>query len=182
MTITEKRARYIPTGARRISSKHSAACVHVYTKDGMLHAVAFRGARAFKPAWHYRFKTEAALENKINALFEIERENQEYRDSLNKEHTLKAGDILVSSWGYDQTNIDFYQVIAKRGKTMVELRELKQDRTGNGWGGSSRCTPRPNEFKGGSFRKKADGRNTCTMECGIAYEWDGTPQYWSSDH
>ena len=25
--------------------------------------------------------------------------------------TVKAGDILVSAWGYDQTNIDFYEVV-----------------------------------------------------------------------
>lgn len=27
-------------------------------------------------------------------------------------HSVKVGAIFVSSWGYDQTNIDFYQVVA----------------------------------------------------------------------
>lgn len=32
---------------------------------------------------------------------------------------LKVGDIFYSSWGYDQTNIDFYKVleITKSGKS-----------------------------------------------------------------
>ena len=34
---------------------------------------------------------------------------------------LEIGDILYSSWGYDQTNIDFYKVKRLAGKTMVEL-------------------------------------------------------------
>lgn len=28
------------------------------------------------------------------------------------EHGVKVGDFFVSSWGYDQTNIDFYKVVA----------------------------------------------------------------------
>jgi hypothetical protein len=35
----------------------------------------------------------------------------------------KVGDILESSWGYDQTNVDYYQVTKVKGK-MVEIREI----------------------------------------------------------
>lgn len=35
----------------------------------------------------------------------------------------KIGDLLCASWGYDQTNIDFYQVTQVKGK-MVEVREI----------------------------------------------------------
>lgn len=35
----------------------------------------------------------------------------------------KVGDILEASWGYDQTNVDYYQVTAVLGK-MVEIREI----------------------------------------------------------
>jgi hypothetical protein len=40
---------------------------------------------------------------------------------------VKIGDIFVSSWGYDQTNIDFYQVIDRTAK-MVTVREVKTTR------------------------------------------------------
>lgn len=36
-------------------------------------------------------------------------------------HSLKAGDILYSSWGYDQTNIDFYQVAQICGKKKIVI-------------------------------------------------------------
>ena len=35
-----------------------------------------------------------------------------------------VGDILYSSWGWEQTNIDFYQVVGLRGKHTLILREL----------------------------------------------------------
>ncbi len=39
--------------------------------------------------------------------------------------SLRVGDILYSSWGWEQTNIDFYQVVAIRGSA-VDLRQLDQ--------------------------------------------------------
>ena len=181
-TTTEKRQRYIPTSSRKISSKHSQAVVYIYTKNDKPCAVAFRGGRSFKPAWNYRFPSEAHMEHRIKQFFNIERKNHEYRESLKKAHTANVGDILVASWGYDQTNIDFYQVVELRGKTMVMLRELKQDRTGQGWGGSSRCTPRKDDFASEPFRKKLDANNVATIDHANAYPWDGKPCYWSSDH
>jgi hypothetical protein len=38
---------------------------------------------------------------------------------------VEIGHILVSSWGYDQTNIDYYKVIRKTA-AMVELRAIGQ--------------------------------------------------------
>lgn len=32
-----------------------------------------------------------------------------------------VGDVLVSSWGYDQTNVDFYQIVARPTQTFVEV-------------------------------------------------------------
>lgn len=40
------------------------------------------------------------------------------------EHSLKVGDILYSSWGYEQTNNTFFRVEKLVGKTMVTLREV----------------------------------------------------------
>ena len=46
----------------------------------------------------------------------VARSSEEFRRSL------RVGDILYSSWGWEQTNIDFYQVIAIRGSA-VDLRQ-----------------------------------------------------------
>lgn len=46
-------------------------------------------------------------------------------------HSFKVGDILYSSWGYDQTNIDLYQITELNGASMVTLKpvylEIKED-------------------------------------------------------
>lgn len=38
----------------------------------------------------------------------------------------QVGDILTSSWGYDQTNVDCFQVVAI-GKHSVRLRQIKTE-------------------------------------------------------
>lgn len=35
----------------------------------------------------------------------------------------KVGDVMYASWGYDQTNIDFYVVVGLRGSTQVVVQE-----------------------------------------------------------
>lgn len=40
---------------------------------------------------------------------------------------VKIGDIYYSSWGYEQTNVDFYQVVAFKGKGTAVLREIRKE-------------------------------------------------------
>lgn len=37
---------------------------------------------------------------------------------------VKVGDIFEASWGYEQTNVDFFQVIALVGESSVRVREV----------------------------------------------------------
>ena len=69
-----------------------------------------------------------------------------YRLHTAAPHDLKVGDILYSSWGYDQTNIDFYQVTAV-GVHSVKIREIEQKVVG-GSTGSDLVTAEPGKFKG----------------------------------
>ena len=43
---------------------------------------------------------------------------------------MKKGDILVSSWGYEQTNINFYEVVKATAKTVL-LVALRSERHKN---------------------------------------------------
>ncbi|MCW7416708.1 hypothetical protein OHC89_26490 [Escherichia coli] len=38
--------------------------------------------------------------------------------------TIRIGDIFHTHWGYEQTNIEFYQVVSLHGKKTVGLREI----------------------------------------------------------
>ena len=44
-------------------------------------------------------------------------------EKINK-YGVKVGDIFYASWGYEQTNVDFFQVIALVGETSVRVREV----------------------------------------------------------
>lgn len=37
---------------------------------------------------------------------------------------VKVGDLFYSSWGYEQTNVDFFQVVALVGKKSVRVKEV----------------------------------------------------------
>ncbi|EEV7910577.1 hypothetical protein [Escherichia coli] len=41
--------------------------------------------------------------------------------------TVSVGDVFVSSWGDEQTNVDFYQVVSLHGKTMVSVRKIRAE-------------------------------------------------------
>ena len=70
----------------------------------------------------------------------VARSSEEFRRSL------RVGDILYSSWGWEQTNIDFYQVIAIRGSA-VDLRQLDQRTTEDSYMCGT-TVPLPDVFKG----------------------------------
>ena len=38
------------------------------------------------------------------------------------EHTVEVGDIFGASWGYDQTNVDFYKVVRVSAKSVWVVR------------------------------------------------------------
>lgn len=80
---------------------------------------------------------------------------------------ININDILYSSWGYEQTNIDYYQVVRKTAKKLW-VRKLKSTRTETGFM-SGPCVPHPNEFISQEFSifpdkyKKWQGRPlTCS--------------------
>ena len=102
------------------------------------------------------------------------------------EHSLREGNILYSSWGYDQTNVDFYQVVRITPKKVV-LRELQTliKETGFMCGEASTL---PNLFK--DHNKANPNLITCKVshskyfgDCvyfryrGAAQKWDGEPKF-----
>ncbi len=51
--------------------------------------------------------------------------------TITPQHDLQEGDILCSTWGYDQTNVDFYRVEEIRGKKKVMLSHLRNKTVAN---------------------------------------------------
>ena len=76
-----------------------------------------------KKVW-YGYKDEETVRNAIAAA-EGEKTTAEAKtaEKVNK-YGVKVGDIFSASWGYEQTNVDFFQVIALVGETSVRVREV----------------------------------------------------------
>jgi hypothetical protein len=93
------------------------------------------------------------------------------------ENGFKVGDLLSYSWGYEQTNVDFFEVVGLTAKT-VTLREVERRVTENGFMcGTS--VPVPGAYRGEPMRKKVGGTPDAprvSMDYGSARKWDGKPE------
>jgi len=91
----------------------------------------------------------------------------------------KVGDILYSSWGYDQTNIDFYEIVRVTG-SMVVVRKLEK-RVVRSSGSTDYVVPVPGQYSGAPLRRKfgpgwRGGVAISINTFAGAYTWDGTPK------
>lgn len=71
------------------------------------------------------------------------------------EHDLKVGDVVRSSWGYDQTNVNHYQITKLIGKRTVEVRELVEHKESTG-DMTGHVAPVWGEFIGEPMRRTVD--------------------------
>lgn len=127
--------RYVPENSTTIENEELKLTVYLYTNyNGKPTAIAYSG-KSSKPDFHFSFKDEARriefINDKINNRLAIKKSNDEWKEKRKKENEklineVKVGDIFYASWGYEQTNIDFFQVVAK-SKSMLTIRELKSE-------------------------------------------------------
>ena len=95
------------------------------------------------------------------------------------QHQVQVGDILNASWGYNQTTVNFYQVISLVGKRTVTLREVEKKTVRSETSGDY-VIPKPNSFKSSKIYKKrlgSDGSSVQIDSSIYAYKWGGKPQF-----
>jgi predicted RNA-binding Zn-ribbon protein involved in translation (DUF1610 family) len=154
--------------------------IRAYQQNGRWIGVAFAG-KANRPLWNYSFRDRSQLDRKIAETVEDRKKKMEYKQNRMEEkrqfsHSLKEGDILYASWGYDQTNVDFYQV-TEVGAKSVKIREIGQKVVG-GSVGSDLVVPVPNHFTGPEQMKIVSTGNSVRIKSySSAYRWDGKPQH-----
>ena len=153
---------------------------YVSKASGKFMAVAFQG-RAQKPLWQYAFRSESQRKQYIKKSIEsrkksLERKKERQDERKNFKHDLKVGSILYASWGYDQTNIDFYQVIEAKAKSVV-IRKIGS-RVARSERGADYVVPAPNKFTGKAMTKRVSPGNSVRIASySSAFLWDGKPKY-----
>ena len=95
-------------------------------------------------------------------------------------HTYKVGDILNSSWGYDQTNVTFYQV-TRVTKASVELGTLRSTSTAETGFMTAYKSPLPGEFTSDRrfLKRVSDNGYVKIGYSEYAKLWDGKPERYS---
>lgn len=143
--------------------------------------------------FNYRFKTAEARQAYVDnfyamqAQIEARSENRKKAKAearKNMVNPFKVGDVLYNSWGYDQTNIDFFQVV-EVGPKSVKIREIGQIASyPPGYSSMSEfVAPDVDNFVGEAKTKtlqvSSDGRVYISSRHGSIKKYDGTPKYQS---
>jgi len=147
--------------------------------------------KALKPYANYRFLTreqaDAYLERQVNQQREVwaRREvNKILRKGSEEDRAkVQVGSIFHYSWGYDQTNCDFFQVVAMNGRRLT-LQEIGQQSVegSQGFMSESRIAVKDAFLKDSKpFTKLlqfTNGKPYITMNSyGWCELWDGKPEY-----
>lgn len=150
------------TGYTKARLRSGLGVVYFTAPDARGHVTAkgYQG-KAAKPAWHYRFSTPERLaahvarwDEKLQAVEQAKVDRRAQRKA--EGHRLQVGDVLRASWGYEQTNIDYFQV-TRVSAASVWIRPIAQDsREDQGWLRGS-CVPVKGRFTGPETMRRASG-------------------------
>jgi hypothetical protein len=181
--------RWIPENSTEI--KTDSGVLYTYerpSKPGKYCLVVYGGRRS-KPDAHEAFLTEAErqaeIDNRTRYHAELAARRAKEKSAVNP---FAVGDILASSWGYDQTNVDFYQVL-KVTKKGVTIRAIGCDSVEGSEGFmQDSAVPVKGRFLANKepMRKRVGFCFTCNDEeprayvmiesYAYAYKWDCKPQ------
>jgi hypothetical protein len=105
-------------------------------------------------------------------------------DSINKTAPPKVGDIFVCNWGYEQTNVDFYQVTRTTDRSFFTKPIKTLSVPGSDKGGMcDMVTAAPNQFTSNTETNRRIGKlanEEIYFPIGrrqVAFRWDGKPTF-----
>ena len=177
-------ARYIPDGATEIKDSESSAVVYMgeYEANTKFFAIGYNATRK-NHDFHYYYATKEARDNKIQSFFdaaritEAEKERRNQARKTTSDHQVEEGALFYESWGYDQTNINFYQVVKALPKS-VYIREVASTVVDEPIG-QELVVPVPDAFIGKEMIKRVNdiGKDYCLRMTSFstAFVWSGSP-------
>ena len=163
------------------------AVVVIYQARNEICAAGFTG-RKVKPVFRLRFPTTDRREQYVTTWLTEQRARQERNTrTAATPNPFEQGDIVWSSWGFEQTNVDFYKVIAATASTVVlrKLAAIKTPQDAEHFPDRGTCVPVPDQFEAGSkeFRARVskylygdEVECTVNVRYGVGKKWDGTPR------
>lgn len=148
--------------------------------------------KAEKPTVHFRFRSIEQREAYLLKYVESYDEQMVRKAAVRQQRTeataqhsgdIQVGHVFSYSWGYDQTNVQYFQVTEKHGQN-VTVHEIAQSPVPNSEGFmSNRVEPRRGHFLGNSkpFTKRvqftSDGQAYLAFDYGWCELWRGGSTY-----
>lgn len=156
-------ARMRTQGWRVVTFKTAPVIAAYQELAGKVFLKAWSG-KADVPAFYYSFRTltqaqeyaERFVANVQSSMARVLQRAAE-RKAVRAADFYAVGDVVENSWGYDQTNVDFYEVTEVKEKSIV-MREVKQNCSDHGGPSGGSTQPRRGEFCGEPFTKKVGER------------------------
>jgi hypothetical protein len=182
--------RYIPKDSTPITREGTTAVVYVQRREGRIFAIGYRH-NTKNHAFNYRYKDEAQLDRHVTEFLDgevkrlAEREQHKAAKSAEQKNfrtSLKVGDVLHYSWGYEQTNCEFYEVVevSPSGKSVMIRRIAGAIVPGSEGYMSESLTAARGHYIGERMRKPVkpgfgSSGDRVPMKFGSATLWSGRP-------
>jgi len=158
-----------------------------YSRKGRILMIGFKGTST-KSFFHYNYQSEESRNEALNDYIRREKERIEYQEKAKQQakefiNKLTKDTILYASWGYEQTNVDFYQVVETTSKTVI-LQEIGAKTVRyDGGGFSGAVIADPTQKVGEPFRSVVKQGKYCNVKhYTVGHIWDGEPVSYSSWH
>ena len=157
--------------------------VLVLANKTKLVAIAWSGKKN-KYDWYYKFRDKKQMDKYISDYFCKIEMAKEYKaeQKLKKENekaeffeSIKVGDIFVDSWGYDQTNIDFY-LVTKKLKASIKIVKIGSKIVSTSIG-TEMVVPVKDAVIGEERPKIPQDGYIKTSSYSLARLWDGKPMH-----
>lgn len=169
------------TRGAALFARNDAAEVWFRESDRGTVAIGFHGTRAQRPDFNFSFRTRARAETYAMEYLAGQQQSDAARtarqiaDKARRSSEMSAlyvGAILYRSWGYDQTNVDFYEVIEKPSLSSAVIAEISAASVpGSDHGGmSDNVIPVKGSFGENPTKKTIRSLGQLSL-------WDGRPKY-----
>lgn len=164
------------------------------TGRAIITAKAWSGPKAKKPYAYFTFRTVEQRDQWIaqqkegkdaSERMRAERKEQDAQNLKEMRQRLTVGTILAYSWGWEQTNVDFYEVVGRKGAGTVILRAICSALVPDAGCGpmSGHVTPCPGKYREGKdgepFEKRINAYGV-TMDHGIGQPTEPDKRHYCS--
>lgn len=142
----------VNAGREKLMADDLSCVVYLYERNEKPCVIAYRG-RAKKSVFCYRYDSVGARAKKVSKWMDEQQEQKTESKKQTSKRELKVDQILSSSWGYEQTNVNYYLVTALVGKVSVEVVEIGKSYKATG-DMTGRCIPDPSNRIGEPMKRR----------------------------